>query len=250
MLRVLTYNIRRGGGDRLPAITEILRAQQPDAIALVEAPEQARVDALARTLAMRAAFCDHKPGFPIAWLSRLPIQRAETHQYLQGANPMLEIEIAWNGLAVALFAVHLRSGRAAKKERHRAREVAAILGRLPRVTGQPHLLVGDFNALRPMDHTGPHRLMGLLPSLSRAERAQRLAVPLLLDAGYADCYRAQHRGMLRDPGYTFALPNPRLRVDYVFASAQLARRLVACEVVTGSPAERASDHYPVVAEFV
>jgi len=44
MLRVVTYNSRRGGGDRLPAITELLRALQPDAVALVEAPEQARVE--------------------------------------------------------------------------------------------------------------------------------------------------------------------------------------------------------------
>jgi exonuclease III len=90
----------------------------------------------------------------------------------------------------------------------------------------------------------------LLSGASRAERAPRLAISLLLDAGYADCYRAQHPGLRRDPGYTFALPAPRLRVDYIFASAQLARRMVACDVVAGSQAARASDHYPVEAEFI
>jgi len=250
MLRVLTYNIRRGGGDRLPALTELLRAQQPDAVALIEAPAQARVDALARTLGMQAAFAQHAAGFPIAWLSRYPVLRVQRHEYLQGAAPMLEMEIAWNGLPVSLFAVHLRAGRTARDERRRAREVAAILGALPRVSGQPHLLVGDFDALHPLDAVRHRRLIGLLPVPSRAERVERVAIPLLLDAGYMDCYRAQHPGLRRDPGYTYALPAPRLRVDYIFASAQLVRRLVACDVVTGGQAERASDHYPVEAEFI
>jgi endonuclease/exonuclease/phosphatase family metal-dependent hydrolase len=83
-----------------------------------------------------------------------------------------------------------------------------------------------------------------------AERTERLAVPLLLDAGYTDCFRAQHRTARREPGYTFALPRPWLRLDYIFAATTLARRLIACEVVTGGGAERASDHYPVLAEFV
>jgi len=250
MLRVLTYTIPRGGGDRLPAITEMLRAQQPSVVALVEAPEQAWVDALARTLGMQAAFAEHAAEFPIAWLSRYPVLRVERHEYLVRATPMLEMEISWHRLPVSLFAVHLRPGRGARDERHRAREVAAILGRLPRVSGQPHLLVGDFDALHPLDSVRHRRLIGLLPSPLGAARTERLAIPLLLDAGYTDCYRAQHPGLRHDPGYTFALPNPRQRVDYIFASAQLARRLVACEVVTGGQAERASDHYPVAAEFV
>jgi endonuclease/exonuclease/phosphatase family metal-dependent hydrolase len=39
------------------------------------------------------------------------------------------------------------------------------------------------------------------------------------------------------------------RLDYIFADAVMAQRLQYCEVVTTSPAERASDHFPLVADF-
>jgi endonuclease/exonuclease/phosphatase family metal-dependent hydrolase len=35
-LNVLTFNIHEGGGDRLPAIAAVIRAQQPDFVALLE----------------------------------------------------------------------------------------------------------------------------------------------------------------------------------------------------------------------
>jgi hypothetical protein len=34
-LKVLSYNIREGGNDRLPGIAAIIRKEQPDAVALL-----------------------------------------------------------------------------------------------------------------------------------------------------------------------------------------------------------------------
>jgi len=72
------------------------------------------------------------------------------------------------------------------------------------------------------------------------------AIPLLLPAGYVDCYRERHP---TTPGYTYKLPTPALRLDYIFALPSLTKRLSACEIVTEAEAEVASDHFPIWAEF-
>ncbi len=50
-------------------------------------------------------------------------------------------------------------------------------------------------------------------------------------------------------GYTTDTVHPALRIDYIFADPLLAKRLYACNVMTGAEAEMASDHFPVWAEF-
>jgi endonuclease/exonuclease/phosphatase family metal-dependent hydrolase len=79
----------------------------------------------------------------------------------------------------------------------------------------------------------------------------RAAVRSMLRAGYTDCLRSLHprAGAFTCPSY-----QPAVRIDYIFATKRLAERLLRCEVVgrSGELAEvarRASDHFPVMAEF-
>jgi len=79
----------------------------------------------------------------------------------------------------------------------------------------------------------------------------RAAVRSMTQSGYRDCLRALHP---RADSFTCPTYQPAVRIDYLFASAELAKCLVRCEVVgrIGELAElarRASDHFPVVAEF-
>ncbi len=50
-------------------------------------------------------------------------------------------------------------------------------------------------------------------------------------------------------GYTFPPSHPALRIDYIFASSPFAQHLYACDIVTEGGAGRASDHFPIWAEF-
>jgi hypothetical protein len=250
MLRVLTYNgppARQVDRAQLRAIADVLSPQQAGAVALIATPSRAQIDALAQALGMRAVYAPQDSP-PLAWLTRLPILGGESYDYLPGARPMLRLDVSWNGLRVSLFAVHLRAGWRNADEQARSREMVALLQYLPRVMGEPHLIAGGFSALHPLDGVAQRRMFGVLRRPGAEERAVRLALPHLLDAGYTDCFRAMHRGASREPGYTYPASQPRLRSDYVFASAQLARRLVACDVVTAPPA--VSDHFPVLAEFL
>ena len=121
-----------------------------------------------------------------------------------------------------------------------------------RVTGDSRhpaldLLVGDLNTLSPADPVGtpPATAEGedRGPGTSLLTRA---VIPLLLEAGYVDCYRTRHTA---SPGYTYQPPEPWPRLDYIFTSPQLTGRLQACDVVVDAEAAVASDHFPVWAEF-
>jgi Endonuclease/Exonuclease/phosphatase family len=77
----------------------------------------------------------------------------------------------------------------------------------------------------------------------------RGSIRLLRKAGYIDCFRCTNPYAW---GFTCPASAPAGRIDFIFASPELAGRLSACKVITegnGSRAEQASDHLPVVAEF-
>jgi exonuclease III len=110
-------------------------------------------------------------------------------------------------------------------------------------------MVGDFNAAAPRDlvRFESRSRASLLRFWLNGAGKLRLAVRQVRSAGLVDCYRALH---VAEPGYTLPPPDPGVRLDYIFASARLAGRLQRCEVVVNPPAvHRASDHYPVLADF-
>jgi len=46
--KVLSYNIRKGGEERLALIQTVIRRQQPDVVALIEANDRVNAKTLAR----------------------------------------------------------------------------------------------------------------------------------------------------------------------------------------------------------
>jgi endonuclease/exonuclease/phosphatase family metal-dependent hydrolase len=241
-LKVLGYNIREGGRDRLAEITAVIRGHRPDLAALIEATDRDAAERLARALDLEVVIGEAANGYDVAWLSRLPIRRAENHRSLQLAKTLFEVEVRVEGNPVCLFATHLGSRHDLPQP---ADEVPVILEVLRPRDDRPHLLVGDFNALHPDDPVGTPP-----PGVERRgeaiDGAPRPAIRRFLDAGYVDGYRTLHP---ETPGYTYPAEAPWLRLDYIFLSPRLAPRLVACDVATGPEAARASDHLAVWAEL-
>lgn len=80
-------------------------------------------------------------------------------------------------------------------------------------------------------------------------RAPRANLGLLQREGYVDCFRNKNR---RAEGFTSPTVALAARLDYIFASPELAPRLLSCSVIesaSGIKGEDASDHLPVFAEF-
>jgi len=233
-MKIMSYNILLGGEDRLPHITNVIREQHPDVVALLEANSRENVETLAHELDMQFVFGEANSEFHIAWLSRLPVVRSENHRLPVLAKTLLEIELQWDRRRVHLFATHLQHKREPEYEQRRVEEMRAILDVMGHVNNRPRLLVGDLNTLRPGD------TMGVATDMPRE------VIPLLLNAGYIDCYR-RIRPIV--PGYTYKLPEPSMRIDYVFASIEMALHLHRCAVVSNEEALIASDHLPIIAEF-
>jgi exodeoxyribonuclease-3 len=106
-LRLLSYNIWNGGNERLPLIREIIRAQQPEAVALIEVTDWAVTEQLARDLGMSLVAGESNTAHHLAWLSRLPIQRVENHRLPLLAKTLLEIDVRAGDQRISLFASHL-----------------------------------------------------------------------------------------------------------------------------------------------
>jgi exonuclease III len=133
----------------------------------------------------------------------------------------------------------------------------ALLSRWPIVVRHSHhpfppiqqTVLEAVNASAPGDSPVVRRL-GILNRvciLLQGQRIYRCAIRTVLEAGMIDCFRALHPNA---DGFTYGPPAPVGRIDYIFASAALAPCLTKCFVVREPvTVDRASDHYPVVADF-
>lgn len=243
-LRLLSYNIRRGGTGREDALAEVIRSRDPDIVVLQEATAPDVIERLAREtgLSKWAAM----PRLSLGFISRLPIAHHQWHRPRFSRHAFLEI--VPEGLAVRVFGVHLSAVFAAWTERRRMIELRALLRAIRQHQEGFHALVGDFNTVTP----GELLDFGALPQKVRATvwlsggRIRWRTIQIVRDAGYADAFRALHPD---DPGLTLPTHAPQVRLDYLFVPAAQLSRVVACEVVRSDAAQRASDHFPLFCEI-
>lgn len=119
--------------------------------------------------------------------------------------------------------------------------------------GQPYLNVvvpPRLRFLKPVLRAIPRS--GILSNIfdrAAALYAPRNVISIFRAAGYSDCYRSLHP---HEWGFTCPAALPAGRIDYIFASPPLAKRLEMCAPITqgeGVPASHASDHLGLAAAF-
>ncbi|HEY8672894.1 MAG TPA: endonuclease/exonuclease/phosphatase family protein [Candidatus Dormibacteraeota bacterium] len=143
-----------------------------------------------------------------------------------------------NGTLMPLAPDHDGKGPEVEDRWRRAGVDPRLLGGIPVLPRLVSPLTAGVPVSRAMD-----RLLGRL--------IERWTVERLISEGYVDCYREVHP---RARGLTCATWQLAARVDYVFATPDLAGNVLNADVVGGrtwpdSDADVASDHFPVVAEF-
>ena len=251
-MRLLTYNILKGGEGREAEIVEMIRTAAPD---IVIVPEVLRVDSfrrIATALGMTPHLAEGQGRIPlrVGLLSRLPILSFSTLRLWPVWPSCIEATVqAADGLPLTVYGVHLAAYYPWFLEWWRTYQVRALLRHIRHATSGRHLLAGDFNAVAPEDRASLARA----PLWVRAQtwfqlgRVPRQALKPLLKAGYVDCFREMHP---EEDGFTLPSIGPQVRLDYVLATPLLARALSGCRVVTEpAVATSASDHLPVLAEF-
>jgi exodeoxyribonuclease-3 len=253
-LRLLTYNIREGGVGRAEQIAEVITAARADVVALEEARDPLVVEQIARLAGFRyfGARRAHSAGF----LSNVAVLGHGWRHPPRTRHALLEVSLA-DGLP-RLFVLHLRAWFSNWTERQRARELRGLLDGIHEQLKREnnafafHILAGDFNALAPgekLDSSHMPRWIRGMIWLSGRDIA-RSTIEMMRSDGYIDAWRSLHANHESDPGYTFPVWDPHVRLDYVFTPAKFASRFTSCEVRrTPDTVRTASDHFPLLVEI-
>lgn len=251
-MRLLTYNILKGGQERVAKIVEVIQCVDPDVVVVQEVLEADHFQQIATALGMSPYLAHSQGRLPllVGLLSRLPVLDFHTLHLWPVWPGCLQatVQLA-NGLSLTVFGLHLAAYYPWFLEWWRVYQVRALLRYIRRAAPGQHLLAGDFNTIAPEDRA----LLGQAPLWVKAQAwfqlgyIPRWALGPLLDAGYVDCFRKLHP---KEDGFTLPSVHPQVRLDYVFAAPSLKDALRECRVVTSPKVvTSASDHLPVLTEF-
>jgi exodeoxyribonuclease-3 len=242
-VRVLTYNICRGGHGKEDQIAAVVAAVDPDITVFQEATVPAVVEKVATRMGMAQWAASR--GESLAFMSRRQVRHFQWHHPRLSRHAFLEIEPGPGELRI--FGLHLSALYSAWTERHRVIELRNLLASIARHQHGFHLLAGDFNTLAPGDMLDfrklPRRLRALVWLSGGTIRWK--TIRLVLDAGYADAYRLIHGA---EVGHTFPSWAPHVRLDYFFTPSGFANRVRHCDIVHHAAAAVASDHLPLLAD--
>jgi len=253
-MRLVSYNILDGGEGRADPLAEVIEAQRPDVVALVEAEDLTVVERIARRLNMDFV---HAPGNSKAsalltrWTIRESINYAPLHPQIE--KSLLAATVVTPELGpMQIGVVHLHAHGREEDEATRERELRVVLDafRADRDARRPHLVCGDFNANAPYQKIDPAKCKERTRKDWDANggKLPRRVVQGMLDAGYVDSLHAVDRVAGETAG-TFTTQFPGQRVDYIFTHGIDLPRLRRAWVEQDRLATYASDHYPVGLEL-
>jgi endonuclease/exonuclease/phosphatase family metal-dependent hydrolase len=252
-MRLLTYNVLKGGQGREAEIVEVIRTVVPDVVVVQEVLEVNRFRRIATALEMSPYLAEGRGRVPlrVGLLSGLPVLDFRTLDLWPLWPSCLQATVRLaNGSYLTVFGLHLAAYYPWFFEGWRTYQVRSLLRYIRRAVPGLHLLAGDFNTIAPGDRASLAQapLWVKAQTWFQAGYIPRWSLRLLLDEGYVDCFRKMHP---EKDGFTLPSPHPQVRLDYVFVTPSLAEALRECRVITppGKVAS-ASDHLPVLAEFV
>jgi endonuclease/exonuclease/phosphatase family metal-dependent hydrolase len=262
-MRVMTWNLFNGGQDapdrgRLARIVDIVRRAQPHVAVFQEARDfhvggQRLLHQLEEDLDMRGFLAVAASGYHLAAY----VQRSRDVTYCEFDaehfhHALLRLGVTLiDGSQMHVLGAHLHPRGSAT----RLAEAQRVVNLVP--AADRTVVVGDLNSL---DHHRDHtQLLAELPPEYRARYTlggddtvadtrvtQTLEAAGLVDLGYH----------LAEDGDTFptglddlSREVAKMRLDYIYASEELAALAVDIRVITSPEIKRASDHYPVVADF-
>ncbi len=253
-MRIVSYNILNGGEGRADPLAEVIGAQRPDIIALVEAEFPPVVERIANRFKMDFIVADAN-GTAAALLSRFPIETSINHAALHAGEmtkSFLQATLRTAEGSLDVGVVHLHAYAFEGDENVRIREIQVVLDAFEpaRRASRPHLLAGDFNSTAPAQQVD---ITACRPTTQQAfsangGRIPRRVVQGILDAGYIDALSRASHGAVDRVG-SFTTLHPGERVDHIFTFGIALERLKWAHVEQDRLAKYASDHFPVALEI-
>jgi exodeoxyribonuclease-3 len=250
-LRVMTYNILNGGEGREYDILEVIQTAGPDLIILQEVFSEELLKFLSDALDMRYYLGRGNRKRKVALLSKLPVYSFTSHHPLFPIwRNFIEAKIEYEpNKSVRMIGVHPIASLGFPFEVWRLWEAKHIVRHTRSHQNEPYIIAGDFNTIAPGDRVWTAGMPGWLRWMIflQGNRVYRFSIRAVLSAGFTDCFRFLNPG---EDGFTLPPPNPNTRLDYIFVNAKMQVHLRKCRVVCEPESvNRASDHYPILAEF-
>jgi len=260
-LRIISYNVWYGFTkvtERKESWIRWMKEQDPDVVSLQELN-----DYTSELLAHDAGKYGHpysallkEDGFPTGITSRYPLE--DVQRFFKGFHHgLLRVRIK----EVYYYVIHLHPSN----WETRKSEISYILDDIHKLPAHSKVvLAGDFNTFSPMDSIYYGRLEPFFHERDSLYQEKNLnkgrldysVIQEVLDFGLIDLEASK-----RDTGYGFSGSFPTLvekegehgdhrRLDYVFATSDLAAQVLEAEIISSDTAQILSDHLPVIVDIV
>ena len=249
-MRIVSYNILDGGEGRADPLAEVILAQKPDLVALVEAGNLDVLERIGKRLDMDYIQAEGAGEHAVALYSRWPIVQSINHGVVRGTpRCLLEVLVRRpDGPEWTIGVTHLHPRASEPDEAEREQELGSLLDifKPHRDRKQPHILCGDLNANSPIQQIDPDKVKARTREAWEANGGQipRRVIQRLLDEGYLDSLHAV-RGEEAGRMYSFTTQETGQRIDYIFTWGIDRAKLTAAWIEQDRLAKYASDHYPV-----
>jgi exodeoxyribonuclease-3 len=254
-MKLITYNILDGGGERLSLIAQVINDESPDIVVINEANgfdlnDNERLVSLGDLIAMPHYHLapSGQRDYHVAIYSKLPLLSIEEIHPLVRAG--IRVVVSTSIGQVAIVGTHLSP----YSEVDRLPEIELILSSLAGYNNR--IILGDLNSLAETDHYQEDSLVSSfndtqMSKFTDGEMPLYKVTDIIEQNGYVDS------GLLKNSETINTVPtnsnednsHSELRLDYVFISENMSNRVISYEVVKNSQTEQASDHYPVVVEL-
>jgi endonuclease/exonuclease/phosphatase family metal-dependent hydrolase len=253
-MRIVSYNILDGGEGRADPLAEVIEAQRPDIVALIEADVPVVVERIAKRLSMDFVTGEGRQH-SVALLSRWPITQSINHAGLNAEIYRCFMEATVldpTGAEWPVGVVHLPAGATDAAEESRIHDLSIILELFKphRLANRPHLFCGDFNSNAIYQKIDPAKCRRDTRQAWEAngQTLPRKVIREVVRAGYTDTHAVRHNELSELTG-SFDTQMPGQRVDYIFAFGLPDTAVKDTWVEQDRLAKYASDHFPVGAEF-
>ncbi len=232
-LKVMTFNLWKGGEKKKESIYEILKKADADIMIINEANDSKVFFEIAEMLGCERVLHVHNK-YNIGIISKHPIVSHKFHKFDALSKSLVEAQIKLpEGDVVNVFASHLVALSISSRQKIRQKELEAILPILETKKGEKIIFAGDMNEESHLDK-----------SMKKGSVSEKFA-----DMGLVDTYRDYHKSPEVAPGYTHnILLIPSKRIDFIYASKDFKVKSADC---LGKTFYRPwpSDHAAVITEL-
>jgi len=232
-MRILTLNLRAGGGTRIAALADHIRRAEPDLAVLTEFRATAPSQSLLRSLKdeFPHVHCNLAPAPSsngVAVISRHALRAESVTGVIAGeGHRWAEVVLPVQGIRVVGLYVP-GSGDTAQTRAFKARFWAAMLDAAPSLAEGRTVVIGDVN-------TGQHQIDETGATFLCADQFEEFGKVLV------DAWRETNGADAREPSWYSHVQNG-FRIDHAFVSPSLAQSIKGCWYDHAPRRARSTDH--------